>query len=279
MSITRGLTEYAQVALEEMFNLQQMCWFIMTDIDREERSFSERNKKWPAFEPVSNKRFNDVASRSLGILQLCRAVDLYNWYCRQVLTLAVKTNPRVVDLLRKAEQRIAKTISKAEKAGADPAAALVTNYLARSANDHAIREAIHEHLQVTLNPEVETICESRNIIVHHRGHDDGRVADALGKMGSQRAMIGAMDFPAGHMPIKLDANCHLCIEARIGAWAISLLQQQIHTMDQNFSYVYKLPTKRWRPRPFGRISSRRDSLQRGLPQPSAPTADQAQERT
>ncbi len=246
MSATTPVTEYANLALDELFQLVFVCRQIAGDIGYDESVLQKRNSKWPDLRPVTNQPFNTAASRFIGVLLLCRTVDIYNWYCRESLKLALSSNPKlVVDVIRKREGKVAKTIVKADKKGKDAAAEVIRIFLSdRYQGDWIIRETIHRHLNVMQNPEIELLCTCRNVLVHKRGYDEfGAIAAQIRKLGAERAFIGAQWFPPGHMPIILDAERHLVIDDAIGLWAAELLQQQIFMMDQNFAHVYKLPRK------------------------------------
>jgi len=213
----------------------------------------QRSATLPTSSPVSNERFNGVAYRSFGIFLLCRSVDVYNWYCRETLKLALKTDPIIIASLQKAESRIAREISKAVKQQRNPVDALTKLLDGKSSMDWAVRDAVHERLNVVQDPETELICLCRNVLVHRRGYDEfDQVAEALKNLGTKRAQIYSVAHPAGHMPISLGPNRLLTMDGNVGLWACDFLHNQIHLMDQNFSHVYKLPTKRWRPRPIGR---------------------------
>ncbi len=247
------LTEYAQAALEELSRLWHVCGELAHDIKREEDKLAAHNKRRPKLPPVTNEPFNKATARFLGILQLCRAVDIYNWYWRGSYKWAVKTNPSVVDLLRTAETRIADKIRSADKQLQNPADAVTDLLNSKWSGEWAVRDAVHKHLDVTQDPETELICVCRNILVHRRGFDElGQVAQEIKKLGSSRADIYPVDYPAGHMPICLSEDGQLVINDEIGRWACRFLENQIHLMDQSFAYMHKLPTKRWRPRPLGR---------------------------
>jgi hypothetical protein len=251
----RGLTEYAQTGLEELFEMRVVCGDLMRDLQRQENILVQRNKSWPDLPSVSNERFNSISGRCLGAFLLCRSVDIYNWYCLEALKLALKTDPNIINLLRRAAEKIATTITKAEKKHQNPANAL-TNFLEnRYAGDRAIRDAVHKHLDVAQDPETELICLCRNVLVHRRGADDrGEIADAMKKLGTKRADIYPVAHPPGHMPIRVGPDGVLFVDGNVGMWACDFLHNQIHLMDQQFSHIYKLPTKRYRPRPLGRKS-------------------------
>ena len=77
-------TEYANLALDELFQLVFVCRQISGDIKYAESVLQNRNNKWPDLPPVTNQPFNSAALRFIGILLLCQAVDIYDWYCRRV---------------------------------------------------------------------------------------------------------------------------------------------------------------------------------------------------
>jgi len=255
MSSKTLLTEYASAAGHELFQLSFICEQIDGDIMDDERVLRARHAGSPDAPLITNEPFNNAASRFLGILQFCRSVDLYNWYCCQALKLALSSNPKpILKMIRKKGGRVAKTILKADKMQRDVAAEVIREFLAdRYKGDRIIREIIHCDLDVTQNPEVELICTCRNILVHKRGHDEfGEIKEGIQKLGSKRAFIGAQWYPCGHMPIALDNGAYLIIDMAVGNWVVELMRQQIFTMDQNFAHVYKLPRKNWDSPSIGR---------------------------
>lgn len=255
MSKKTPTTEYAKIALDELLQLVFVCEQLANDLRCAEGELQKRNTKWPDLPPVTNQPFNSAASRFLGVLLLCRAVDIYNWYCRETLKLALSSNPNpVVSILRNTTGEIANAIGRADRNKKDAAAEIIRGFLSdRYRGDRTIRETIHQNLKVLQNPEVELLCICRNVIVHKRGYDEfGEIAEAIQKLGPNRALFGPSRFPPNHMPITLDADRYLIIDDTTGSWAAQLLQQQIFTMDQNFAHVYKLPRKVWERVSIGR---------------------------
>ena len=245
----KGLTEYAQTVLEELAKLGLSSMFLFGDARyRHDKLAGEAKSK--------NADYIESASRNLGIYQLTRSVDLYNWYCREVLKLAVKSNPdEVIATLEAVDGPIKKNITRARKDGGIPGPEIVEGlYHRRNVMDGHVRRAVHEHLHVFENPETKVLCACRNCLVHKRGNDSDRgIADALNEIGDARALIYPTNWPAGHLPIQLSAENELIIDSEIGRWAVDLISNQIHLMDQNFAALHKLPTTRWRPRPFSHV--------------------------
>jgi len=264
MSAKTPLTEYANLAMDELFQLTFVCRQIAGDIGYDESVLEARNKKWPDISPVTNVAFNSAAFRFLGVLQLCRAVDIYNWYCREALKLALSANPKpVIDIVRRKTGRIAETIARADKKRKDAAAEIISEFLKdKYRGDRVIRETVHRDLDVMQNPEIELLCTCRNVVVHKRGHDEfGEIAKGIRDLGSRRALIGAQWYPIDHMPIALDKENNLIINEGVGNWAAELMQQQIFMMDQNFARVYRLPRKTWDRTKIGRTFLRPPSAQ------------------
>lgn len=255
MSTRTPTTEYANVALNELHQLNFVCAQIAGDIRGDEGALQEHNNKWPNIPPITNQPFNDATFRFLGIFELCRAVDIYNCYCREALTLALRANPApIIAAVRKRAGKVAHTVAKAEKRKRDAATEITREFLAdKYRGDRVIREIVHHDLDVMQNPEIELLCTCRNVLVHKRGYDEfGEIARGIQELGSKRAFIGAQWYPTGHMPIALDKENNLIINDAIGNWAAELLQQQIFMMDQNFAHVYKLPRKTWDRASIGR---------------------------
>lgn len=255
MSKRTPVTEYANVAMDELFQMDSVYAQITADLKSDEHALEQRNIKLPGVPPITNRPFNNAVSRLIGIAQLCRAVDIYNWYCREAFKLSLSSNPGpVVDAIRNQTGKIAKIIDNADSQGKDAASEIIQKLLSgRASGDKQIRDTIHIHLDVLQNPETELLCECRNILVHKRGHDElGEIAQGIQNLGSNRSLIGVQGYPDGHMPIALDANNNLLIDAEIGGWAVKFIHQQIFMMDQNFSHVYELPRKAWEPQSISR---------------------------
>jgi hypothetical protein len=248
MSKKTPVTSYASEARSELKQLSFVCSQLDAEIRGHESKFAARNRKHPDIPPVTNAPFNKAASRLLGIFQLCRSVDIYNWYCREALKLGLSNSPqKLIKLLGKNTKGIAETVARAKKKQMDVADEIIRDFFGdRYKGDATMRKAIHLDLDVHQFPETELLCTCRNILVHRRGHDEfGEIKAAIKKLGNRRAIVGAMTYPLGHMPIMLDSGDYLAVDANVGNWAVELLRQQIFLMDQVLGHQYKLPRQVW----------------------------------
>lgn len=255
MGISITATEYAGRALQELHELKFVSFQLVTDLQYDESVLQQRNKKWQGNTPITNDNFNSAAFRMFGRMLFCEAVDIYNWYCREVLKLALCRSPQlVVDVLRKGGGRVASAAAAAEKKGKDAATEIVAEFLHdRYRGERVIRQTIHVNLNVLQHPEMELLCTCRNVLVHKRGFDEfGEIAKEIQNLGSARATIGASLYPQGHMPIEVGSDQSLVINPKVGDWAAALIEQQIFMMDQNFAHIYKLPRKKYQSRSIGR---------------------------
>ncbi|MDQ6632955.1 MAG: hypothetical protein M3Y82_14570 [Verrucomicrobiota bacterium] len=244
MNSKTALTKCAHLAMDELFHLHFVGQQITGDTKYDESLLQERNKKWPDITPVTNEGFNHATDRLLGIFQLCYSIDIYNWYCRETLKVALASSTKLfLEVIRQKEGKMTKMIAKAERSGINAADKIIERFLSgKYAGDKVIRDTIHHNLDVFQNPEIELLCTCRNVLVHQCGYDEfGKIKAEIEKLGDNRALIGAQWFPSGHMPIALNKESYLIIDQGIGAWANELLQKQIFMMDQNFAYIYKLP--------------------------------------
>lgn len=239
------VTEYADRALTELFHHYHVVWWLKNILKREEGVLQEHNKRAvPAgLKPATNKPFDDAASEFFGKSLLCQAVDVYNSYCQETLQLAIANDPNVQPALH-AIKKFREQFERAQKLNTDPATELLTLLQTRYVVDSTVRKAIHLHLRIEQFPETELLCLCRNIIVHKRGIDRrGEIAAMLTAIGSDRAFIGAQDFPDGHLPITLRNGALVCGQD-VGLWAASLMQQQIFLMDQEFAHKHNLPRQK-----------------------------------
>ena len=200
--------------------------------------------------PISNQRYNAMASEFFGIWLLCRSVDLYNGYCRQVLKLAIQADPKVVGILQNQRDEIVRRATRPRTRGQYSVIELIERSLdGAGIPEEVVRNAIHVTLAISQNPEVPVICAVRNALVHAQGRDRrGRVSDALSRMGASRSTIYPEEVPPGFMPIQLVQGA-IPMNEVTGRWACRIIDMQIHMMDQQFSHQFTLPTTRWRPRP------------------------------
>ncbi len=241
----RGLTEYAQIVLNELNKLRSASRYLLGDAQR-------TNQKLGPDQQSKNTQYISLASRFLGCQQLTHSADLYNWYCREVLKLAVASNPtKVISMLETVKGPIKDNIARARKDGRMPGPEIIERFCKPSGvSEKTVRTAVHEHLGIFENPETDLLCICRNSLVHNMGKDvDGRMAESIQKIGNNRAIIYPTNWPAGHLPIHLTGGGDLVIDSEIGSWALDMITNQIHLMDQNFSALHNLPTTRWRPRP------------------------------
>lgn len=246
----RGLTSFCQAALDELHCLYAFTMNVTSQLSHIEQQLSDYSAKWSRVAPVSNQRYNTMASELFGVWLLCRSVDLYNGYCRQILKLAVQIDPNVVIILQQQEAEILRRASRARGARRQSVAEFVEASLdGPRIPEELVRTTIHVSLGISQNPEVPAVCAVRNALVHSQGRDRrGRVRDALRRMGANRSEIYPVDFPPGFMPIQLLQGA-IPMNELTGRWACRIIDMQIHMMDQQMSHQFKLTTRRWRSRP------------------------------
>jgi hypothetical protein len=250
----KGVTLFAAKALKELFESRHAAEDLAHRVEFDEHKLEERNKKKPSLSPLTNKPFNDVVSRFLGVSLLCQAVDIYNSYCQDVLQLAILNNTTAIPSALTAANRFKDEIKKATKRNTDPAQALFDMFRTGYIADRYVREAIHTHLDIKQHAETELLCLCRNILVHKRGIDSkGEIPAKLLEIGTKRTWLGAPSFPSGHLPLAVNGNQELIVNHSIGLWANESLSVQIHFMDQSLSHFYHLPLHPFPKLTIGRI--------------------------
>src|SRR6266446_8021693 len=143
----RGLTKYAQTVLTELNQLRWTSMFLNGDALRAHgRLDAEHQSK--------NAQYIGFASRILGIQQLTQSVDLYNWYCREVLKLAVISNPgEVIATLEAVKGPIKDNIARAKKVGRTPGAEIIERFCKPSGvSENGVRKAVYVYLGIFENP-------------------------------------------------------------------------------------------------------------------------------
>jgi hypothetical protein len=134
----------------------------------------------------------------------------------------------------------------------------------------SIRELFRDELKVLWNPQIDLIVTLRNKIVHQSGLDpEGEVAVEMARCEKGKTLIPPVEFLSDEIPIGIDENRRLVINARAGLWATSHTSNNIHLMDQNISFRFKVPTRRWVPkgRSFSFGSQARGNFLPGIPLP------------
>ena len=120
-----------------------------------------------------NQPFTAALEKFVSEGAVCRAVDLYHWYLRRVLQLALSRDRSLIrswkDALNLSEKRTAEIESASS-------AESVLSSLFRG-REKAFRDLVHKHLNVPDLSVIPMLVEVRNCIVHHLGSDvDGKVA-------------------------------------------------------------------------------------------------------
>jgi hypothetical protein len=194
------LTAYATEVINDLVRLQLMLACVVGDNNsfnkriadsrREQREksiayFKEHavNGKVPNItfegpEPgQENAEYNTFLDETFGGFVLCRAVDFYHWYLKQVVLLILNANP---NLLRQWAKDL--RITNAEELDAfekgQDREKLLTRWF-RGA-EWKTRKLVHEHFKIPLKEDLGLLVDVRNCIVHSLGKDtDGALEPVL----------------------------------------------------------------------------------------------------
>ncbi len=123
-----------------------------------------------------NAPYTDYLESAFGEMALCRAVDFYHVYLRQVVLLAATATPTLLRSWKSALNISEKRLQEFES-GANPAGTVAGFF---RGNESKIRALVYEHLNMPLREDLEVLVEVRNCIVHQGGKDaDGALATIL----------------------------------------------------------------------------------------------------
>jgi len=188
--------------------------------------------------------------------QVAHAGDALNTYCQLILAEILQADPSVLQLVGK------RLLRNKHETRED----LIERLNDCRCSDGAVRAAIRDDIGAQWSPESDLIIELRNKIVHQGGLDTaGDVRREVEKLKVNGGIfIYPTDLPRGVIPVSIDPDGRLQIDAATGFWASRHVENHIHLMDQNLTYRFKLPTHRWRPKREG-FSMHSDS--KGFPAP------------
>lgn len=144
----------------------------------------------------ANAEYSAYLERSLAEMALCRAVDCYHWYLRQVVLLILDRNPALVrrwasELKIKDKNKIA-----AFEQGADREKLLIEWFRGK---EWKTRELVHEHWKMPLGEDLGVLVKVRNCIVHQLAEDsDGSLASVLAANSRLRLSVVASRVVVGY---------------------------------------------------------------------------------
>jgi hypothetical protein len=226
----RGLTSAAIHALEDLESSRVINGLLRGSIFNPNLNGPNHHENWQSFGEME---------WYLTCRQISHAADILNTYCQSVLADIIEVDENVWDVVRpmlpkKSRER-------------DVAVDLLRKQDARDMK--SIRELFRDELKVFWNPQIDLIVTLRNKIVHQDGFDpEAEVVAEIARCAESKTLIPPVEFLNDEIPIGIDDRCRLVIDARAGLWASSHTSNNIHMMDQNISYRFKVATRRWVPR-------------------------------
>ncbi len=184
---------------------------------------------------VENRSYTEQLEQMLGEFGVCRAVDLYHWYLRRILQLALERNPSQIRVWAPALG-----MKPAKAAALEPQlhSPDVLYELFRK-NEGVWRTLVHEFLGVFLPEEVPIFVEVRNRLVHDLGEDrEGKVARAI-------------NLDSRWKPKLVDG--FLKVGVSDGLQAAETMISDIQIMDWHLATLYALPTKQFEKQNIRRV--------------------------
>jgi hypothetical protein len=246
------LTTYAGKIIDDLLQLQMMLFSIVTDNNSFNRRIAEANRERrektlahfneqikgkcpPGMEPTitfegpepgnENAECTAFLEKNIGEMTLCRAVDLYHWYLRQVVLLILNADP---DLVRQWEKQLKITNQDdldAFDKGQDREK-LLTKWF-RGA-EWKTRQLVHEHMKIPLKENLGILVQVRNSIVHSLGKDTDCTLEPILK-ANPRLSLGVM-------------NSHVTVGFNGGDAAIGIVISDVSIIDQILARMFSLPT-------------------------------------
>lgn len=228
------LTTAGRIACDELGQMNMLIMSVNGDNAEHNKRVKERNKHG---EEV-NVEYTAYLQKSLGEWGVCRVVDIYQWYNRQVLRVAAQHAPEVLDGFRDAVRLDGRDVS-ALATGANPVDVIIEKVLFR---DKAVRGHLHNVLGIWEEDEMSLLVEARNCLDHALGEDsEGRVAKALASKPSP-----------WKLPLAVNVG-RVVVTVETALSAINIGLAQISIMDQQFGNKYSLPRTAVEPKTVSRL--------------------------
>ena len=259
------LTDYAGKIIDDLLRLHLMLMSVVTDNNsfnkriadahREQREkqlsyFNEqiKGKFAPGMEPKitfegpgpgkENAEYTAFLNETIGGMILCRAVDLYHWYLKQVVLLILKANPSLLRQWAK-QLKIANTGELDAFEKGQNREELLTKWF-RGA-EWKTRQLVHEHMKIPLKEDLGILVQVRNCIVHSLGKDMDGTLEAILK-GNIRLVLG---ITSGHVTVGYNG----------GDAAIGIVISDVSIIDQMLARMFALPTTPHNSPPISRAYS------------------------
>ena len=228
--VKRGLTTAAIHALEELDSSRVINGLLRGAICDSSLDGPSHHVNWKSFREME---------WYLTCRQISNSADVFNAYCQSVLA-------DIMEVDHCAWNKV-KSILPKKSRERDAAVELLRKQDARDMK--SIRELFQEEFKVFWNPQIDLIVTLRNKIVHQGGFDhEGEVTAEMKRCAASKTLIPPVEFLDDEIPIGIDDAGRLVIDARAGLWATSHTSNNIHMMDKNITFRFKVPTRRWVPR-------------------------------
>lgn len=246
------LTVFAGKIIDDLIKLQMMLCSIVgdnnsfnqriADARRKQRErtlayFNEqiKGKHSPGMEPTitfegpepgtENAECTMFLEETVGQMTLCRAVDLYHWYLRQVVLLILNANPSLVRQWAKELKVKSQDDFDAFEKGQDREKFL-TGWL-RGA-EWKTRQLVHEHMKIPLKEDLGLLVQVRNEIVHSLGKNMEGTLESILK-NNPRLSLGVV-------------NGYVAVGYRGGYAAIDVVVSDVSIIDQCLARLFSLTT-------------------------------------
>ena len=246
------LTDYAAKIIDDLLRLQLMLMSVVSDnnqfnqriakghLEQREKQlllFKEQiqGKFAPGMEPKltftgpepgkENADYTAFLDTTIGGMILCRAVDLYHWYLKQVVLLILNANPSLLGQWAKQLKITNKDELDAFDKGQNREE-LLTKWF-RGA-EWKTRQLVHEHMKIPLKEDLGILVQVRNCIVHGLGKDTDGTLEPILKNNSRLAL----SITSGYVTVGYTG----------GNAATGIVISDVSIIDQILARMFALPT-------------------------------------
>lgn len=258
------LTEFAQHVFDEIGRLGRMHFGVITDEWAFSRRQTERHEKakaealaelrksaakfllpganpddfiqYSAEDPaVENAEYSNYLQRALGEMVLCRAVDCYHWYLRQVaLLILARDNSLLRPWAKKLGIKNTAEISAFER-GENCDKLLIAWFRGKEWRTRAL---VHDYWHMPLGEDLGVLVKIRNCLVHQLGEDVNQD-------------IAPLTSANPHLNLKVESG-RIVVSFDGAVSAIGIVISDLSVIDQCLGRYFALPTA-----PFNKPKLRR----------------------
>lgn len=185
---------------------------------------------------VENTEYLELNDKLVAELVICKVIDIYQIYNRQVLKELVHSHPELLLELNGSIPLKGREIIGLINGSLSPAQLLDKVQF----TDQAVREHIHKRLGFWKESELDYLIPARNCVVHSNGYGfDAKLREKFEKEGTP-----------WNLPLHFSDDGQLILHPQAAYVSIEVALAQISIMDQGCSHNYNVKSQEYEPKNY-----------------------------